>query len=230
MADTTGSADPTAAAARPVEGLGRQQLDIVRRALARVVDDPEGTAYAALADTGLAVAGKTGTAETGERSADHAWFAGYAPADAPRVAFAIALEHRGSSDRATGAHERASAGARSPGTARQPQPGGNGPSRGAIDGDRWRPTWPAGKPLYPPQSFSGKILTSAVASEGPTSRGVADSEQRRSAPRQYVEAGCRPCCLATAANFLAGRHSYMPLMLVTSHTWQAAGRPPLYIR
>ena len=48
----------------------------------------------------MAVAGKTGTAETGERSADHAWFAGYAPADAPRVAFAVALEHRGSADRA----------------------------------------------------------------------------------------------------------------------------------
>ena len=69
-------------------------------ALARVVDDPEGTAYTALADTGVAVAGKTGTAETGERTADHAWFAGYTPADAPRVAFAVALEHRGSADRA----------------------------------------------------------------------------------------------------------------------------------
>jgi penicillin-binding protein 2 len=83
-----------------VAGLNRQQLEIVRRALARVVDDPEGTAYAALSDAGVAVAGKTGTAETGPRSADHAWFAGYVPADAPRVAFAVALEHRGSAERA----------------------------------------------------------------------------------------------------------------------------------
>ena len=99
--DSTGTLREAAATVRPVEGLGRRQLDVVRRVLARVVDDPEGTAYAALADAGLAVAGKTGTAETGERSADHAWFAGYAPADAPRVAFAVVLEHRGSSDRAT---------------------------------------------------------------------------------------------------------------------------------
>ncbi len=75
-------------------------MAVIRRALERVVDDPEGTAYADLADTGIAVAGKTGTAETGERTADHAWFAGYAPADAPRLAFAVALEHRGSADRA----------------------------------------------------------------------------------------------------------------------------------
>jgi penicillin-binding protein 2 len=96
-------AEPSSAdASQAIEGLKREQLATIRRALARVVDDPEGTAYAALADTGVAVAGKTGTAETGERTADHAWFAGYAPAEVPRVAFAVALEHRGSADRAAG--------------------------------------------------------------------------------------------------------------------------------
>ena len=83
-----------------VRGLGRRELDEVRRALARVVDDPQGTAYATLADSGVVVAGKTGTAETGETAADHAWFAGYAPADSPRVALAVALEHQGSADQA----------------------------------------------------------------------------------------------------------------------------------
>jgi len=84
----------------PVAGLGKRQLDVVRQALRRVVDDPEGTAYITLADVSVAVAGKTGTAETGDKSADHAWFAGYAPADGPRVAFAVVLEHRGSADQA----------------------------------------------------------------------------------------------------------------------------------
>jgi penicillin-binding protein 2 len=84
----------------PIAGLGPRQLAILHSALARVVDDPQGTAYAALADSGIAVAGKTGTAETGDHSPDHAWFAGYAPAQAPRLAFAIALEHHGSSEQA----------------------------------------------------------------------------------------------------------------------------------
>ena len=90
----------TAPPRQPIAGLTRRELGIIRAALARVVDDPQGTAYATLSDVGIPVAGKTGTAETGERSADHAWFAGYAPADAPRVAFAIALEHQGSADHA----------------------------------------------------------------------------------------------------------------------------------
>ncbi|HVU88341.1 MAG TPA: penicillin-binding transpeptidase domain-containing protein [Pirellulales bacterium] len=99
-ANAHGTFYPPAATNHPIQGLNSEQLAVVRRALERVVEDPEGTAYAALADTGLAVAGKTGTAETGARTADHAWFAGYAPADAPRAAFAVALEHRGSADRA----------------------------------------------------------------------------------------------------------------------------------
>ena len=43
----------------------------------------------------VAIAGKTGTAETGQ-SSDHAWFTGYAPADSPQVAFVVVLEHGGS--------------------------------------------------------------------------------------------------------------------------------------
>jgi penicillin-binding protein 2 len=85
-----------------VRGLSREWLDLVRQSLVRVAADPEGTAYAVLADAGVPVAGKTGTAETGDRSADHAWFAGYAPSDAPRVAFVVVLEHQGSADQAAG--------------------------------------------------------------------------------------------------------------------------------
>lgn len=45
---------------------------------------------------GVAVAGKTGTAQTATDQAPHAWFTAFAPADAPRVAVAVVVEHGGS--------------------------------------------------------------------------------------------------------------------------------------
>ncbi len=45
---------------------------------------------------GVAVAGKTGTAQTTTGQAPHAWFTAFAPADAPRVAVAVVVEHGGS--------------------------------------------------------------------------------------------------------------------------------------
>ena len=66
----------------------------------RVVDDPEGTGYHSVRLASIAIAGKTGTAETGGGQEDHAWFAGYVPADSPRYAFVVVLEHGGS-----GAHD-----------------------------------------------------------------------------------------------------------------------------
>jgi peptidoglycan glycosyltransferase len=44
---------------------------------------------------GVRVAGKTGTAQTAQ-GAPHAWFIGYAPADAPQYAVAVLVEHGGS--------------------------------------------------------------------------------------------------------------------------------------
>jgi penicillin-binding protein A len=50
---------------------------------------------------GVQVGGKTGTAELGDGTS-HSWFIGFAPADAPRVAIAVIMEHQGSgSDFAT---------------------------------------------------------------------------------------------------------------------------------
>jgi peptidoglycan glycosyltransferase len=40
---------------------------------------------------GVSVAGKTGTAETGVAGRNNTWFIAFAPADAPRVAVAVAL-------------------------------------------------------------------------------------------------------------------------------------------
>jgi peptidoglycan glycosyltransferase len=55
---------------------------------------------------GVKVGGKTGTAEIGDGTS-HSWFIGFAPADAPRVAVAVIMEHQGSgSDFATPAGAR----------------------------------------------------------------------------------------------------------------------------
>jgi penicillin-binding protein A len=56
------------------------------------------TAYAKpAAIANVRVAGKTGTAEAGpDGSTPHSWFVGYAPANDPRVAIAVIMEHRGS--------------------------------------------------------------------------------------------------------------------------------------
>jgi len=52
----------------------------------------EGTAHHM--DAGLHVAGKTGTAQN-PRGADHAWFVGFAPTEAPKIAIAVLVEHGG---------------------------------------------------------------------------------------------------------------------------------------
>lgn len=43
--------------------------------------------------SGITVAGKTGTAETG-KGADHAWFIGFAPAENPQIALCVMVEHK----------------------------------------------------------------------------------------------------------------------------------------
>jgi penicillin-binding protein 2 len=79
-------------------------LEEVRRALLGVTSEPGGTAHGAA--TPLAtVAGKTGTAQViaqkvpgrklSEKTGDHAWFVAYAPADHPKIAVAVLVEHGG---------------------------------------------------------------------------------------------------------------------------------------
>jgi cell division protein FtsI/penicillin-binding protein 2 len=58
-----------------------------------------GTAYSAFhggEELAVRVAGKTGTADVAKEDAKpHAWFAGFAPADAPKVAFCVFVENGG---------------------------------------------------------------------------------------------------------------------------------------
>lgn len=94
-------AEPAAKAGLRIEGLTPGTLERIREGLLAVVEDPRGTGGLVRLD-GIAVAGKTGTAETGGGRPDHAWFAGYAPADQPRVAFVVLLENGGSGGKAAG--------------------------------------------------------------------------------------------------------------------------------
>ncbi len=84
------------------------KLDLIRKALEEVVSDPHGTGHRAAVD-GIDVAGKTGTAqvvslpeedipedEIDYYKRDHAWFAGYAPAEDPEIAVVVLVEHGGS--------------------------------------------------------------------------------------------------------------------------------------
>jgi len=70
-------------------GLSPSVLAALRRGLEAVVE--RGTGQAARVE-GLRVAGKTGSAET-PRGRPHAWFAGYAPAEDPRVVVVVLVEH-----------------------------------------------------------------------------------------------------------------------------------------
>jgi penicillin-binding protein 2 len=85
------SFEPTAVAQLPV---GAENLDVIRDSLHKVTSVSYGTAYQAFEGLEIPVAGKTGTAESGQQN-PHAWFAGYAPAEDPEIAIAVIVEHTG---------------------------------------------------------------------------------------------------------------------------------------
>lgn len=89
-------------------GVSPQHIELVRSALIDVVQKEGGTAYKARNKDGVRVAGKTGTAQVVSRKGrseepssawyfdrSHGWFAGFAPAEDPQVAFAVLVEHGG---------------------------------------------------------------------------------------------------------------------------------------
>ncbi|HHX28527.1 MAG TPA: penicillin-binding protein 2 [Firmicutes bacterium] len=69
-------------------------FDEVKKGMAMVTGDPNGTAYWAFHDLPIKVAGKTGTAENplGE---NHAWFVGFGPVDNPEIALAVVIDQGG---------------------------------------------------------------------------------------------------------------------------------------
>jgi len=87
----------------------KETLQILKRGMIKAVNTPSGTAWN-LRISGVTVAGKTGTSqvvamapdheETPHESKplhfrDHAWFVAFAPAEEPRIAVAVLVEHGG---------------------------------------------------------------------------------------------------------------------------------------
>ncbi len=87
---------PIDRAARVGARLKPALMEPIRAAFAAVVNEPGGTGYGPDKVTldSVRVAGKTGTAQAGPRGT-HAWFAGFAPAEDPRISFAVIAEHAG---------------------------------------------------------------------------------------------------------------------------------------
>ncbi|MGO9019807.1 MAG: penicillin-binding protein 2 [Syntrophobacteraceae bacterium] len=91
----------------PIE---QRWFDLVKKALAGVVEDPRGTGHL-IRDPVVHIAGKTGTAQvvhvaqganrklleklTKSKDRDHAWFVGYAPASDASICVAAFIEHGG---------------------------------------------------------------------------------------------------------------------------------------
>ncbi len=74
--------------------LSPENLATIQQALLGVTTQSYGTAQEAFAGLEVPVAGKTGTAENPGKE-PHAWFAGYAPADDPRIAVVVVIEQGG---------------------------------------------------------------------------------------------------------------------------------------
>ena len=92
---------------RRIISMDSHQLALIKDGLRGVVFEREGTAHAE-AQVGVDMAGKTGTAQVSHVTPkgvdtdrvwyfnrDHAWFAGYAPSNAPEIAIVAMIEHGG---------------------------------------------------------------------------------------------------------------------------------------
>lgn len=77
---------------KPVN-VSKKTLDIIKSAMRQVVDSDTGTGQRARVE-GVSVAAKTGTAQN-PQGEPHAWFVGYAPADKPKIALVVLIEHGG---------------------------------------------------------------------------------------------------------------------------------------
>ncbi len=74
------------------ESVSPRTAEVLTELMTSVVAN--GTGEAAQLD-GIAVAGKTGTAQSGSDAPPHAWFTSFAPSDDPRVAVAVVVENGG---------------------------------------------------------------------------------------------------------------------------------------
>ena len=86
---------PGSGGPHPIPGLTYSSLAAIRAGLLRTVAYKNGTAHDTLYLDQISIAGMTGAAAIGDDQPEHAWFAGYVPADKPRYAMVVVLERAG---------------------------------------------------------------------------------------------------------------------------------------
>jgi len=75
-----------------------ENLEVIQQAMVGVIRDPRGTARKVFLGLNVDMAGKTGTAQTGDLTDPHAWFVAYTfegREDIPDIAVVVALEFQG---------------------------------------------------------------------------------------------------------------------------------------
>ena len=78
--------------------VSEENLAAIQEAMVNVVTDPRGTAYRKFLGANLNIAGKTGTATSGDVTESHAWFVGYTfeeREDLEDIVIVVLLEHQG---------------------------------------------------------------------------------------------------------------------------------------
>jgi cell division protein FtsI/penicillin-binding protein 2 len=73
--------------------MSKDAVKFIKSAMVNVVESDTGTGQRARIP-GLKIAAKTGTAQAPQGD-PHAWFMGFAPADDPKLAFVVMVEHGG---------------------------------------------------------------------------------------------------------------------------------------
>jgi penicillin-binding protein 2 len=85
---------PRRSASPRLAGWAERTLDVVRAGMDAVVRDPNGTGRLAYSPQ-VAIAGKTGTAQTHLAGRTHGWFVGFCPQQQPVAALAVVAEYGG---------------------------------------------------------------------------------------------------------------------------------------
>lgn len=93
----TGKSSKTTVPKKLKQVFSSEDAEIITDMMVEVVNNGTGTAAQV---SGVAVAGKTGTAENATGS-DHSWFIGFAPAENPQIAVAVMIENSDTGGRAT---------------------------------------------------------------------------------------------------------------------------------
>ena len=78
--------------------ISQETMNAVLEGMRSVTTDETGTAYSRFQDFGIAVGGKTGSAESRDANGNdivNAWFAGFAPYDDPEIAVVVMVENGG---------------------------------------------------------------------------------------------------------------------------------------